>query len=300
MDLITPRLREVRWLISKLKFFTIAVDSIIVFILSSILLLFLGFELILALLPSLIYFILRLILMIRDRTVMEKIICRHPFLGERLQTAYDNRERSNLIVNRLLSGVSHQMDNIPCSSFVELKGLFLKVFVIIFLLFTLLTINFFHLKELGLDFQKDLMGFIDTPLVTSTGNNKGFLGNAGEWEKDKERLEEEEDKIGGESGGKIPGFGEGPIPGSGGGAGETTSGDIYGAPSSARIEGQDLEMEVHPEYGGEIEIKDVGREVDAEGFKLPEEIKAASTPEQEPVKYEAVIRKYFEKLSWEE
>lgn len=304
MDLITPRLEEIKRVISKLKLFTIVLDSIIVFILSSIFFVLFGIEIILAIIPSLIYLILKSISVVRDsrdRNVTEKKITqKYPSLDERLQTAYDNRERSNLIVDKLISGVSQRMDNICCSSFVESKKISLKVFVTIFLLFTLLTINFFHIRELGLDFQKDLSKFIDTSLSTSTENDKGFLGNGGEWERGEESSKNEREKIGGESGGEIPGFSEGPIPGMGGGAGETPSSDIYGAPSSARIEGQDIEMEVHPEYGGETEIKDVNEEINADKFKLPEEIKASSTPEQEPVEYEEIIRKYFEKLSQEE
>lgn len=304
MDLITPRLEEVRRVISRLKLFTLILDSLIVFILSSIFFVLFGIEIILAIIPSLIYFILRSISVVRDgrdmNVIEKKITQRYPSLDERLQTAYDNRERSNLIINRLISGVSERMDNISYSSFVEGKNISLKVFIIIFLLFALLTINFFHIREVSLNFQKDLSKFIDTSLSTSTENDKGFLGNGGEWERGKESSEYEQEKIGGESGGRIPGFSEGPIPGMGSGVGETPSSDIYGAPSSARIEGQDIEMEVHPEYGGEIEIRDVNEEVNTGEFKLPEEIKASSAPEQEPVKYEEIIRKYFERLSQEE
>ena len=304
MDLITPRLEEVRKVVSKLKLFTLALDSIIVFILSSIFFVLFGIEPVLAIIPSLIYFILRSISVVRDgrdRNVIEKRITqRYPSLDERLQTAYDNRERSNLIINRLISDVSQRMDNISYSSFVESKNISLKVFMIIFLLFALLTINFFHIREVSLNFQKDLSKFIDTALSTSTENDKGFFGNRDEWEMSKESSKNEQEKIGGESGGKIPGFSEGPIPGMGGGAGETPGGDIYGAPSSARIEGQDIEMEVHPEYGGEIDIKDVNEEVNAVEFKLPEEIKSSYIPEQEPIEYEEIIRRYFEKLSCEE
>ena len=304
MDLITPRLEEVRKVVSKLKLFTIVLDSIIVFILSSIFFVLFGIEPVLAIIPSLIYFILRSISVVRDgrdRNVIEKRITqRYPSLDERLQTAYDNRERSNLIINRLISDVSQRMDNISYSSFVESKNISLKVFIIIFLLFALLTINFFHIREVSLNFQKDLSKFIDTALSTSTENDKGFFGDGDEWEMSKGNSKNEQKKIGGESGGKIPGFSEGPIPGMGGGAGETPGGDIYGAPSSARIEGQDIEMEVHPEYGGEIDIKDVNEEVNAVEFKLPEEIKSSYIPEQEPIEYEEIIRRYFEKLSCEE
>ena len=299
-DLITPGLDEVRKAVNKLKLFTIALDSLIVFILSAIFLLLLGVEIILAVAPTLIYFILRLILVVGDRKIMKKIIRRHPSLNERLQTAYDNRGASNLIVDRLITGVSQSIDNIPYSSFVGIKNITLKVFMIIFLLFALLTINFFHINELSLNFQRDLRGLVGNSPLTLNGDDKSFIGDSDEWKKSEEKTKNEENKIGGESGGKLPGFGEGPIPGMGGGAGEAGDSDIYGAPSSARIEGQNREMEVHPEYGGEIEIKDVKEErLNAGEFKLPEEIKAASTPEQEPVEYEEVIRKYFEKLSRE-
>lgn len=298
-DLITQRLGETRTAISKLKFFAIMLDSIIVFVLSSIFFLLLGIDIILAIIPSLIYLVLKLILILRfrDRKIIEEIAQKYPSLDERLQTAYDNREGSNLIIDKLIPGVSNEIDNIYYSSFVESKDMSLKVFTIIFMLFILLTINFANIKEFGINLQEDLFKkFGDLSSLASSDRGLSEVGN-NEWERGNESTKDEEETVGGESGGEIPGFGEGPIPGRGSGAGEIPSKDIYGAPSSARIEGQDIEMEIHPEYGGDIEVKDVKEEVNAAEFKIPEEIKAASTPEQEPVEYEEVIRRYFEKLS---
>jgi hypothetical protein len=106
----------------------------------------------------------------------------------------------------------------------------------------------------------------------------------------------DEEKLGGESGGEMPGFSEGPIPGFGGGVGEDSNPDIYGEASSAKIAGKDIYMEVHPEYGGEIEIKNVEQKKIGGEFTGDLRGKSAEIPEQDPVEYRELIKKYFQSL----
>lgn len=54
-------------------------------------------------------------------------------------------------------------------------------------------------------------------------------------------------------------------------------------------------MEMHPEYGGEIEIKEERIKSPSEEFSL-EEAKGARGPQKDPVKYKEIIKRYFEKL----
>jgi hypothetical protein len=126
------------------------------------------------------------------------------------------------------------------------------------------------------------------------------MGGGKEWERGNHSNKKEAEKIGGAYGGKAPGFSEGPLAGTGGGTGENDNQNLYGAPTSARIEGQNVKMEVHPEYGGEVDIEDTRKPSDTRPFNPLESVdSAASDRSQDPVEYEEVIRSYFEKLSLE-
>jgi len=57
-------------------------------------------------------------------------------------------------------------------------------------------------------------------------------------------------------------------------------------------------MEVHPEYGGEVDIEDTRKPSDTRPFSGVDTVDtAASDRSQDPVEYEEVIRNYFQKLS---
>jgi hypothetical protein len=101
-------------------------------------------------------------------------------------------------------------------------------------------------------------------------------------------------------GGKTPGYNEGPLPGEGGGVGTKGNKNIYAAPTTAKIEGQNVDMEVHPEYGGQINIEDTEQKEQANtNFQVPDAVEAARNPEQEAVEYADMIKTYFQKLSSE-
>ena len=71
-DLVTCRLKEIRKTIGKLKFFTIMLDTITIFVLSTIFLILFGINILFAIIPSLIYLILKitLVLRVRDRKLI--------------------------------------------------------------------------------------------------------------------------------------------------------------------------------------------------------------------------------------
>ena len=301
-DLITPKIGEARKAMFRLKFFMVLLDSIAVYIFFALILTLAGGDVYLAVVPSMLYLLVKWALVLRNDRTMNRITSRYPNLDQRLQTAYDNREESNIIVQRLLTEVSRKLDDIYSSAFFEKRAAAVRVFTIIALLFGLLTVNFINANQLSLDFQKEVLK--KTGLVSGSsdeGNGNGgslSMGDDKNMENSKRYSNpEEKQKIGGQGGGKDPGYSEGPIPGSGGGVGGQSGNDIYGESTSVRAEGQDVKMEVHPEYGGEIDIKTVGNTpAEAGNFKVPDEIESAGNPQQDPVQYEEVIRNYWGKM----
>lgn len=301
-DLISPRLKDARNTIVLFRFATALLDAIIIFSLFAILLLVFRKDVLLAIVPTAIYLTIRSFVVVHNARAVEKVTQKYPSLDERLQTAYDNRRESSLLAERLIADVSKRLDEMHSSSFLERREFSVRIFAAIFLVFAMLTINFLYLSSFDADFSGAFFRRGGPVSGDSSGGGDESMdtGAGKEWESSQYSNKKEKNKVGAEAGGQAPGFNVGPIPGTGGGAGQSDNNDIYGAPSSARVEGRNVRMEVHPEYGGEVEIQD---ELSAQGerkFQLPDEVEAARTPEQEPVEYEEVIRKYFEKLSSDE
>lgn len=299
-DLIGPRLGGARKTILALRFFGLVLESFIIYVLSALAFTLLEKDIVYALIPAGVYFLARSIIILAGTKTLKEVVGKYPSLDERLQTAYDNRNESNLIIDRLLADVSKRLDRMRASSFLESKAVTLKVSMVLFLLFALLTVNLFHIKKMGIDLGDDLLKKVgDIPGALNGGDETMDSGAGREWERGNHSAKDENEKLGGAQGGVVPGYNEGPLPGSGGGSGQEGNDNIYGAPSSAMVDGDDISLEVHPEYGGEVEIRDVENGGANRPFTMPEDIASAGTPQQEPVEYEEVIRKYFEKLSRE-
>ncbi|RLI89300.1 MAG: hypothetical protein DRO62_01850 [Candidatus Altiarchaeales archaeon] len=297
-DPIVSRLNEVKKLSWKIHAFCVILNTIIVFLAFAIILRFFGIPAIIAACPAIVYLMINVIYRIHRTNVIKSIVIRYPSLNERLQTAYDNRNARNIIVESLIKDVSRRMDKIWYSSFLDTKEVMSRTILTVILVFIFLSINFINIEDLGFNFQ----GLIGRDFLDQIENLTGFdivHDNGFQWEKE-EKFESknrvDEDKLGGKSGGELPGINEGPIPGFGGGAGEKSNPDIYGKASSAKIAGRDIDMEVHPEYGGEIEIKDVEEEEIRGQFSRNLKGKSAEIPEQDPVWARELIREYFQSL----
>ncbi len=297
-DPIVSRLNEVKKLSWKIHAFCVILNTIIVFLAFAIILRFFGIPAIIAACPAIVYLMINVIYRIHRTNVIKSIVIRYPSLNERLQTAYDNRNARNIIVESLIKDVSRRMDKIWYSSFLDTKEVMSRTILTVILVFIFLSINFINIEDLGFNFQ----GLIGRDFLDQIENLTGFdivHDNGFQWEKE-EKFESknrvDEDKLGGKSGGELPGINEGPIPGFGGGAGEESNPDIYGKASSAKIAGRDIDMEVHPEYGGEIEIKDVEEEEIRGQFSRNLKGKSAEIPEQDPVWARELIREYFQSL----
>ncbi|HIE34192.1 MAG TPA: hypothetical protein EYP86_03535 [Candidatus Altiarchaeales archaeon] len=300
-DPIISNIDEVAEFSIKLQIFEIIINTVLISLTLAIIFRIFAFYALLAIFFGILYFILAIIhLLIRSGKfrfeALYSIVDRYPSLDERLQTAYDNRKVRNIILDSLRSEVSSGLEKMRYSSFLETGPIVTKILVSIVLIFTLLSINFINFE--GIDMNpipfigdNEIIQQIANSVGLGTNPDKAFNPESGENFTSREKVNE--DLIGGGSGGKLPGINEGPLPGEGGGVGSEENPNIFGDPSSAKIYGENLDMEMHPEYGGEIEIKNIGRRDLTQRFSDRLRGKSADIPEQEPVKYEKMIRKYF-------
>ncbi len=290
------KLADIDKAISKIMIFSQLINSVIVFLVFAIILTLIGIDLRFVIVIILFYLPLALIWKKTRTDTINMVTNLYPALDERLQTVYDNREGDNLILRRLNNDVSRRMDEVCYSSFTNIKRLTFRTFLAILLAFVFLSINIISLRELA-PLGSDFLGGINT-VGESLGirTEKPLPSEPGAWESGNYSNEKEKKRIGGETGGMQPGINEGPIPGRGGGTGYTVEQKIFGEPSSARIEGENVNIEIHPEYGGGIEIKDVGENSpESDEFSLSS-VRGSNAPGKEPLKYEQIIKNYFEKL----
>ncbi len=308
-DFVSPKIKEARKAMVRLKFFMVLLDTIAVYIFFAILLTLAGWNVHLAAIPSMLYLLVKWGLVLRDDRTMARITSRYPGLDERLQTAYDNREQSNLIVQRLVTDVSRKLDDIYSSAFFEKRAAALRIFTIVFLLFGLLSINFINAYQIGLDFQKNVLR--KAGLVTDSGDGSNANGSesmSNGLDKNGESSKrftnpEEKKKLPGSGVGNKPGYkpvGSGaPMPG--GGAATSSNSQLYGdaaPPGTAKAAPyQEGRMEIHPEYGGGIDVKTIGGADSSNTYQTPDQVESAGTSaDQDPVQYEEVIRNYWGKM----
>lgn len=202
----------------------------------------------------------------------------NPVLKERLSAAYDNIEKDNFIVRGLVREVNSDLTNVKSDAFLNLSRVKQYVGISIICVFILLLLLLSGYKGLGLD------GFLGSGpgghgggtqgTGSGTGAGGGGMGDEGDSPTDQQTS-----------------IGEGPPQ------------DIYGDSSIAEIEGEDLDLEMHPEYGE-------GGDFDYEGDEGKEKIENIATgftqataaetySENIPVEMETVVRSYFEKLAEE-
>lgn len=210
----------------------------------------------------------------RHKRVMDIIERGNPALKERLKTAYDNRDKDNLIVRELTREVNYDLENVDSGVFVSLKRTNTYVGVSVVIVFLLLFLLFSGFEGIGLS---GLFG----------GGGGGGGGGSS--------------SSSSSSGGSGADQGEEDTSSQDISTGTAQTKDIYGDSSMAKIEGTDVELEIHPEYGEQGTI-DAGQGENQDGA---EEIRSgfvqatAADPYSDdiPVELENVVRKYFEKLS---
>ncbi len=141
------KLREQAGQIKKIIFFDSAFNLLIAFLAFFILLSLTGFigfiysaaaAVALSVITSIILFIQKT----RNYDALRKISEKYPNFEESLKTAYDNRDKDNIIIRSLMKDASGEMDRIDTESFFNKKQIIFKVFLIIFLSFLLLLSTF--------------------------------------------------------------------------------------------------------------------------------------------------------------
>lgn len=195
-------------------------------------------------------------------------------LRERLRTAYDNRFRDNVIVNDLMRGVIGDLKEVNTDTFLNLRRTTIYVVASIVLVFLLLLLQFTG------------FGGFDLPFIGDS--TKGGLGGGGQ------------SPGGGSGGGGSGGSGEDQSSPENS-VGQSQAGEIYSDRSIAQIEGEEMQLELFPEYGGETEIGEEGAQnqeaINEIQNRYVQSTAAQSYSENIPTQLEEIVRKYFEKLT---
>ena len=200
----------------------------------------------------------------RSLSLCAAIGAAYPELDEPLKTAYDNRGIENVVVADLAGVVTEEMDEVAYSSFLNRKRIASRVISIIAI--ALLIIS---------------LAVVDFSVVESIDGVKLSVF----------------DKMNGGGGGVGIGEGFGAMYADSAGTGG--SGDIYGEPSVASIEGTNLDLTMYTGVGSEFSIRKVS-ETAAHEFTesppFPVEPVAAEASEERIADAELVGR-YFEELA---
>jgi hypothetical protein len=269
------KLNEVLGLIWDIKIFDYAVVFIMCLLISVLVLFVLGISIYYSFIPSAVIVAGIYIVKGRNEDHIQIMEGGNPALKERLETAYDNRKREdNFIVRELMREVTADLNNIHSDAFLDIKRVNSYVAVSVIVVFILLSLLFLGFEGVGLP---GLFGSFGGGDGGNSGTGSGSGGGGGGAE-DAGDVETAQDKS----------IGKGPPQ------------DIYADRSIAKIEGQELEMEIHPEYGEQEGVDQTassrGKAEDiAEGFV--QATAAESYDEDIPVELESVVRKYFEKLA---
>lgn len=183
----------------------------------------------------------------------------YPGLDEPLKTAYDNRGIENVVVDDLAGMVTAEMDEIAYSSFLNRKRITSRVVLIILLALFIVSLAVANFS---------VVESIDGVKLPVFGEGDGDAG------------------IGG-SGDTIEGVGTG------------GSGDIYGEPSVASIEGTNLDLTMYTGIGSEFSIREVSETAAQEFTESPPfPVEAAgSGTSQERIADADLVGRYFEELA---
>lgn len=292
---LTSEFDELNKLSAKIRLLETLINSAIILLAGAIIMQFFSIPVFYALLPGFAYILISISNTKQCSITVDKISEKYPEIEEQLKTACDNKDKKDIIVTSLLSDVSTGMDKMQYSSFFEAGRMTIRILIVVFLSFILLSTNLINFADTNSILNRNLNFLINLGDLDIIGNSKDSGAGRNQWEVGNYTSPKEMEKAGTEGGGQRPGVSQGPEPGRGGGTGEDPNKNIYSNPSSAKIEGKDIKMEMHPEFGGEIEIKDTSQDTTPGEFSISS-AKSAKTPEQEPVEYQAVIKRYFERL----
>ncbi len=207
--------------------------------------------------------------------VVEKIERENPFLEDRFGTAIDNEDKDNIVVKDLINQVYLDLGKARTDSLLHMRRVGLEIGISVIVVFLLLFLMFIGFEGV------DIGGFIGG----SSGGSGGGGGNSGQGG----------GSGGGEGGGNTPADQEVSM-----GMGDTQN--IFGNPTVAKIEGKDIELEIHPEYGEGMGTGEEGGKgpqtnpTTAQGVSV-EAVSSNPYTENIPAELEELVRSYFEKVA---
>jgi len=275
-DIITEKLQAPLRALWDISLFGYALLFIFAFLASVLFCLLFGVGIHFAFLPPVVAIVALYIKDSRSADALKAVEKGNRALRERLSAAYDNRDKENLVVKELVREVAYDLDDVRTDAFMDrgrTNAFIIGSIIIVFILISLLFAGFEGFGGPGLFGGSGGTGSGGSEgQGTGGGSGGGGANEAGEEESSQETT-----------------IGAGPRQ------------DIYGDASIAQIEGQDLELEIHPEYG---ETSEFDNEV-PEGGEAVQNIRAGfvqataaeSYTENIPVELEDSVREYFERLA---
>jgi len=190
----------------------------------------------------------------------------HPVLGERLRTAYDNRNTDNIIVRDLIGGVIIDSKPVKSSSFFDRRKLAKDLFVIVFAVSILAYVA-------GTGYQTtlsptDLNGVIENIPFVSDSNGDLF-----------------------------------PVEENGGTSNNESQENLFGEPAVIVVEGKEVDLKIPPGAGQGFTSQETGEPMNESfiqsGLVNPEAAASQVYYENLPEGYRNVIQSYFEGLAEE-
>jgi len=235
----------------------------------------------------------------KRKNIVDEIEGREVEFGGSLKTAYEYKGARNVIVEDLLAKTSGKLEGLRYSVFLNQEGVAERIGLAFVMAFIILSIMFLQFQDFVISAELKHGGLFEAAKKTIMDSAQSLSGGGNEWEVSQYGTKEEEEKIGGPGGGKEEGYSEGPLPGKGSGVGEEIRQDIYGEPGSANLWGKDLSMQIHPEYGGDVDVEYRGGSGSQKEFELGY-LESAQQYSDYPVKQADLVKKYFEKIIEEE
>ena len=153
--------KEINRTLNFITVFDILLNSAIFFLVVYFLLSLVNLFPMFAIVPVVVYFVLRLA--VKSRRDKRKMVeSKYEPLKEKLRTAVDNIREENPVVNELEDDVMHDLKHVGLSSFIQTKQVMLKIFSVIILSFAIVfaTEMGFYIVDLN-EFLSNVPDFLD-------------------------------------------------------------------------------------------------------------------------------------------
>lgn len=270
LDEVYLKIKRLRRAFKGFKTYEAILDSILIFMIIYIILLFLRINVLFAACFAVGYFIFRLIKYFKFDIILE-VVRRYPKLNERLQTAYDNIGIESLIARDLSQQVSRDMDEIRYSSFFPTRNIFKKVLAIICVAFMMISLTFAHVDQV----VEESIGKILPPIPSNEGTQVNQV------DKQLNKTRGNRTRI------SIPGE-------------DTGESNIWGEASIAKIEGENVDFKIYRGVSSELGMRRAETELPEYGASEQFPVSAIASlgyEENYSKVYEEVIKNYFNNLS---